>query len=92
MTAVEGNAPVNQVYAVSRTTGEGRAEIFRTWGPGLEQEGERGGGGGGGGRTGAIQSVRGKTNHFKGTNLTVVEGMHQSIMHILYLPGKSHNR
>ena len=38
------------------------------------------GGGGGDGRT--TQSVRGNYKSFKGTNLTVVEGMHQFIMHI----------
>ena len=32
--AVEGNASVYQVYPVSRTTGERRAEISRAWGPG----------------------------------------------------------
>ena len=48
MTAVKGNASVYQVNPVSRITGEGRAEILRTWGPGFDQEGaERGGGGGG---------------------------------------------
>ena len=32
---------------------------------------------------GAAQSVRGNCKYFKGTNLTVVEGMHQFIMYIL---------
>ena len=31
MTAVEGNASVYQVYAVSRTTSEERAECSRGW-------------------------------------------------------------
>ena len=72
---MEGNSSVYQVYPVSRITGEGRAEISRAWGPGFEQEGAGGG----------TQSVRGNYKSFKGTNLTVVEGMHQFIMYILYL-------
>ena len=36
---MEGNASVYQVNPVSRTTGEGRAEFSRAWGPGFEQEG-----------------------------------------------------
>ena len=61
LTAVEGNASVYQVNAVSRRTGEGRAEFLRTWGLGIDQKragvggGERGGGAGG-----AAQFVRGK--------------------------------
>ena len=39
----------------------------------------------GGGR-GATQYVRGNYKSFKGTNLTVVEGMHQFIM-LYHLPG-----
>ena len=46
-TAVEGNASVYQVYPVSRTTGEGRAEFLRTWRPGFDQEGAGRGEGGG---------------------------------------------
>ena len=42
LTAVEGNASVDQVYPVSRITGEGRAEILRAWGHGSEQEGASG--------------------------------------------------
>ena len=34
MTAVEGNASVYQLYPVSRTTGQGRTEFLRAWGPG----------------------------------------------------------
>ena len=51
------------MYAVSRTTGEGRAEFSRARGTG-----------------GATQSVRGNYKSLQGTNLTVVEGMHQFIM------------
>ena len=65
---MEGNASDNQVYPVSRITGEGRAEKLMAWGPGFEQEGA-----GDGGRAGTI----------KGTNLKVVEGMHQFITYIL---------
>ena len=44
---MEGNASVYQVNtAVSRITGEGRAEFLRTWGPDFDQKG----GGRGGGR------------------------------------------
>ena len=65
---MEGKASVCEVYLVSRTTSEGRAEILRAWGPWFEQQGA-------GGR-GATPSVRGNYTHFKGTNLTVAEGMH----------------
>ena len=41
------------MYPVSRITGEGKAEFFRAWGPGFEQEGA-GGGEGGGGRGSSI--------------------------------------
>ena len=34
---VEGNASVYQVNPVSRTTGDGRAEFLRSWGPGFDQ-------------------------------------------------------
>ena len=47
MTAVEGNASVYQVNPVSRITGEGRAELLRTWGPGFDQKGGGRGGGDG---------------------------------------------
>ena len=74
---MEGNASGYQVYPVGRITGEERTELLRAWGPGFEQEGaERPGGGG-------IPSVRGNNISCKGTNLTVVEGMHQFIMYIL---------
>ena len=79
LTAVEGNASVYQVYPVSRITGEGRAEFLGAWWPGFEQEGA----GGRGGAGGATHSVRGNYTSFKGTNLTVVEGMHQFIMYIM---------
>ena len=36
---MEGNASVYQVNPVSRTTGEGRAEILRTWGADFDQKG-----------------------------------------------------
>ena len=36
---MEGNACVYQVNPVSRTTGEGRAEFWSTWGPGYYQYG-----------------------------------------------------
>ena len=39
MTAVEGNASVNQLNPVSRITGEGRVEFLRKCGPGFDQEG-----------------------------------------------------
>ena len=39
--------------------------------------------GAGGVAGGAAQSVRRNYKYFKGTNLTVVEGMHQFIMYIL---------
>ena len=47
---MEGNASVYQANPVSRTTGEGRAEFFRTWGPDFDQKG----GGGGGGQVGQL--------------------------------------
>ena len=40
---MEGSASVYQVYAVSRITGEGRAEFLRAWEHGFEQEGAGGG-------------------------------------------------
>ena len=43
------------MYPVSRVTGEGRAEISRAWGPGLEQDGA---GRGGGGRAGQVNHTR----------------------------------
>ena len=52
---MEGNASVYQVNPVSRITGEGRAELLRTWGPGFDQKG--GGRGGGGGRDGWGSSI-----------------------------------
>ena len=77
MAAVEGNAPVYQVYPVSRIiSGEGRAEFLRALGGmGLNKR-KRGGGGMGG----ATQNVRGNYKSFKGINLTVLEGMHQFII------------
>ena len=45
---MEGNASVYQVDPVSRITGEGRAEVWKTWRPGFDQKGS-----GGGGREGA---------------------------------------
>ena len=68
---MEGNAPVYQVYPVSRINGEGRADFLEAWGPGFEQEGAEEGR-----ASGATQSVRGNLQSFKGTNLTVVEGLH----------------
>ena len=47
------------------------------WGAGFDQKG------GGAGTGEATPSVRGNYKSFKGTNLTVVEGMHQLIMYIL---------
>ena len=55
LTAVEGNASVYHVYPVSRITGEGRAEFWRTWGPDFDQKGAGlEGGGRGGGRAGSL--------------------------------------
>ena len=48
LTAVELNASVYQVTTASRITGEGRAEILRTWGLDSDQKGGGGGVGGGG--------------------------------------------
>ena len=48
---MEGKASVYQVYPVSRITGEGRAEFFKAWGPGFEQEGAGAGAGTGGGNS-----------------------------------------
>ena len=76
---MEGNASVYQVYPVSRITGEGRAEFLRAWGHGFEREGA----GGGGRMNSATQNVRGSYKSLKGINLTVLDGMHQFIMHIL---------
>ena len=45
MTAVEGNAPVYQVYPVSRMTGEGRAEFSRAWVSGIQKKTAGGGNG-----------------------------------------------
>ena len=75
---MEGNASVYQVYPVSRITGEGRERGFLRGhrGLGLNTR-ERGGTGG------ATQSVPGNDKFLKGTNLTVVEGMHQFVMYIL---------
>ena len=72
MTAVEESASVYQAYPVSRTTGDGRAEIFRAWGPAFEQEG-----------AGQINLCAETVNPFQGNNLTVVEGMHQFFVYIL---------
>ena len=47
-------------------------------GPAVEQEGARGGE-----TAGAPQSVRGIYKSFKGTNLTVLHGIHQFIMYIV---------
>ena len=45
-----------------------------------------GGSGGRGGRAGGVtQSVRERYKSFKGANLTVVEGMHQIFMYVLYV-------
>ena len=68
------------MHPVSRITGEGRAELLRAWGPVFEQEGAGGGEGETGGTT---PSVRENYESFKGTNLMVVEGMHQCTMYIL---------
>ena len=78
---MEENTSVYQGNPVSRISGEGRAEILRAWGPGFEQ---RGSGGGGRKRAGQLNLCAETINpSFKGTNLTVVEGMHQFIMYIL---------
>ena len=69
---MEGNASVYQVYPVSRTTGERRSGDFKGVEPGFEQA-----------REVATQSVRGNYKPLKGTNLTVVDRMHQFIMNIL---------
>ena len=66
---MEGNAPVYQVYPVSRITGEGRAGAFGRGGLGLNKR-ERGTGGGTGGAT---QFVRGNYKSFTRINLTVLE-------------------
>ena len=63
------------MYPGSCEIGEGRAEIIRAWGAGLEQEG-------GGGSGGATQSVRGNYISFIGTNLLVVDSMHQFIINV----------
>ena len=42
---------------VSRITGEGRAEFFRTWGPNFDQKGAGGGEGGRGGGDGWGSSI-----------------------------------
>ena len=76
---MEGNASVYQVYPASRKSGEGRAEFLRAWRLRFEQEGA----GGERGTGGATQSVRGNYKSFKGTNLTVAEGMHLFITYIL---------
>ena len=69
------------VYPIRRITGEGRAEVLRTWGPGFEQEGA-----GRVGTVGATQSVRGNYKPLEETNLTVSEGKHQFILiYILYI-------
>ena len=78
MTVVEGNASVYQVYPVSRVTGEERAEFLGRGGMGLNKRE-----GGEGGMGGATQNVRGSYKSSKGTNLMVLEGMHQFIMYIL---------
>ena len=80
LTAVEGNASFYEVNPVSRITGEGRAECFKTWGPGFDQERARGRGGAKQRTGGAAQSVRGNYTSFEGINLTVLERMHQYIM------------
>ena len=68
LTAVEGNVSVYRVNPVSRITGEGGAEFWRTWGPGFDQK--RAGLEGGGGRAGnlCVEAI----NPFKGINLTVL--------------------
>ena len=70
---MEGNASVYQVYSVSRTTGEGRAEVLRVWGPDFDQAlggGEAGWAGGAGRST---QSVRGSYKSFKGISSAVLD-------------------
>ena len=79
LTVVKRNASVYQVNPVSRMTGEGRAEVLRVWGPGFDQKGA----GVRGGACEAAQFGRGNYKSFKGITLTVLERMHQFIMHIL---------
>ena len=69
---MEGNISVHQVNPVSPITGEGRAEVLRTWWPGLDQRGPGVGGGEQGAAGGAAQFVRGNYKSFKGINLTVL--------------------
>ena len=76
LTAVKGNASVYQVCPVSRISGEGRAQISRAWGTGVDEQK-----GAGGGRE--QQSARENCKSYTGANLTVVERMHQYIMYIL---------
>ena len=69
---MEGNASVYQVNPVSRTTGEGRAEIFQGVGAGggvVEGEGQL--------------NLCSSFKPLKGTNPTGVGGTHQFIMYIL---------
>ena len=65
-TDVEGSTSVNQVYPISRITGEGREECLSVWGPGFKPEGP----GGHGGTAGATQTVRGNSKSLTGTNVT----------------------
>ena len=77
---MDGNASVHQVYPVSRITVERRADSFSRRGGLRLNRRERGKGGGGGGAT---QSVDKNNKSFNGTNLTVVEEMHQLVKCIL---------
>ena len=55
---MEGNASVYQVNPVGRVSGEGRAEVFGTWGPDFDQKG------GGRGGEGAWTGWAGQFLHF----------------------------
>ena len=54
------------MYPVSRTTGEGRAELLTAWGAGFEQDGAGRGEGRGGGPAGQVNLCVNNINHFRG--------------------------
>ena len=67
-----------RVYPTSGMTVEGRVEVSLAWEPVFDHEGA------GGPQVGQLTLCAEAINLFHGTNLAVVEGIHQFVMYLVY--------